>query len=571
MKQFFFGGSLRRRLVFIIAAALTPILLIAGIQAYIDAQDSMKERRLALLQIADRAIDDVEQSLSTAEILLEVFAAQIAAGRCEDVEGWLQDKIPTLSTVVYFDENGISQCASQGEAGFPIVDMEWNDRLEAGEELIRTDAFYGRGLKEWIFAILARLEIDGDYKGSAGFGMRADKLSEMINPESLPKDVAIALSDDNDRIFGKLPFSKIQHAWIESARESEDGFLVVEDSREGDAYDVVVNRIGTTGVYAIVTRPSPGLFDEITLRPAKVVGLPLLTFSIALFVAWLAIDNLVLKWLARLNRLASAYGKGDYTIHPGRVFKNAPEEISKFATNLDIMSDNINIRDKELVAAIAVKDAAVKEIHHRVKNNLQIVTSFLNLQSRRLKNQEGKNALAAARHRINALAVVHQTLYQHERLDIVHVRPFLEGLMQHLSGAMGMEELDVEIISDIDDLQRASDDAIPLALFIVEVITNSVKYAFDDEGGQINLSLKLVGEQVVLTISDNGAGSTYEEPNEDADMLSQGTGLGSQLMQAFARQLKGTLEIIDTSTAGYTVSLTMPQETSSQSEGNTLS
>ncbi len=564
MKQFFFGGSLRRRLVFIIAAALTPILLIAGIQAYIDAQDSMKERRLALLQIADRAIDDVEQSLSTAEILLEVFAAQIAAGRCEDVEGWLQEKIPTLSTVVYFDENGISQCASQGEAGFAIVDMEWNDRLEAGEKLIRTDAFYGRGLKEWIFAILARLEVNGDYKGAASFGMRADKLSEMINPASLPQDVVIALSDDNDRIFGKLPFSKIQHSWIEAARESDDGFLVVENSRDGDAYDVVVNRIGTTGVYAIVTRPSPGLFDEITLRPAKVVGLPLLTFSIALFVAWLAIDNLVLKWLARLNRLASAYGKGDYTIHPGRIFKNAPEEILKFATNLDIMSDNINIRDKELVAAIAVKDAAVKEIHHRVKNNLQIVTSFLNLQSRRLKNQEGKNALAAARHRINALAVVHQTLYQHERLDIVHVRPFLEGLMQHLSGAMGMEELDVEIVSDIDDLQRASDDAIPLALFIVEVITNSVKYAFDEEGGQINLSLKLVGEQVVLTISDNGAGSTYEEPDQDADMLSQGTGLGSQLMQAFARQLKGTLEIIDTSTSGYTVSLTMPQETSSQ-------
>ncbi|MFC7292682.1 sensor histidine kinase [Hirschia litorea] len=566
MKQFFFGGSLRRRLVFIIAAALTPILLIAGVQAYIDAQDSMKERRLALLQIADRAIDDVEQSLSTAEILLEVFSAQIAAGRCTDVEGWLKEKVPALSTVVFFDADGISQCASQGEAGFPIVDMEWNERLKAGEKIIRTDAFYGKGLKEWMFAILARLEVNGDYKGAASFGMRADKLSEIINPASLPDDVAIALSDDNDRLFGKLPFSKIEHKWIEDAREADGGFLIVEDSREGDAHDVVINRIGTTGVYAIVTRPSPGLLDEITLRPAKVVGLPLLTFSIALFVAWLAIDNLVLKWLARLSRLASAYGKGDYTIHPGRVFKNAPEEILKFAKNLDRMSDNINIRDKELVAAIAVKDAAVKEIHHRVKNNLQIVTSFLNLQSRRLKNTEGKNALAAARHRINALAVVHQTLYQHERLEIVHMRPFLEGLIQHLSGAMGMEDLDIEIITDIDDLHRASDDAIPLALFIVEVITNSVKYAFDDQGGKIALSMKQVDQVIELTIRDDGVGSSYEEPEDDADILSNGTGLGSQLMNAFARQLKGTLEVIDTSTSGYTVKLLIPHTDDDQPE-----
>ena len=204
--------------------------------------------------------------------------------------------------------------------------------------------------------------------------------------------------------------------------------------------------------------------------------------------------------------------------------------------------------------AIASRDAAVREIHHRVKNNLQIVTSFLNLQGRQLRDPEAKAAISAARHRIDALAIVHQTLYQNERLEQVHLKPFLTGLVSHLSEALGMEESGVEIVQDYEDVMRPADDAIPMALFIVEAITNAMKYAFGPEGGVITVSLSVDETGTTLKISDNGRGYDPSAPSDQEN----GRGLGTKLMSAFSRQLAATLEVEASPGVGCQLKLHMP-------------
>tara|TARA_R100001086_G_scaffold239470_1_gene164881 strand:- start:2457 stop:4109 length:1653 start_codon:yes stop_codon:yes gene_type:complete len=543
--------------VLILAAALTPILLVAAMQAYLDGRENLNTRRDALLQNSDRSIDDVEQNLITAEALLEIFSEQIAAGRCSDVRTWLQPQIPALTNVAFFDADGESKCSAAGTAGYSMFNPEWNEQLKNGEVTIRSDAFFGPGSQKWIFAIYRRLEYNGEFVGSAAFGLSAETLARGFADNNPDEDLSMALVDINGTAFGELPPFTIEPDWLERARNSERGVLFVENDAAGVNYDIVITPIGLGKLYTVVTRPSPGLFDELTLKPATTVGLPLIAFSFALAAAWVAIDKLVLRWLARLRRLAQAYGRGDYEVKPDDEFLNAPEEIAALANSMDRMSVQIGKRDDDLKEAIMERDAALKEIHHRVKNNLQLVISFLNLQSRRLTDAEGRAAINATRLRIDALSVVHQTLYQYNDLDIVHLKPFFDSLLHHLSNALGLEDSGVELTHEVIDLPWRADDAIPLALFVVEAITNSAKYAFDDDGGRITVTLMESEGGVELTIRDDGAGKDLPVGGKS---LAAGDGLGSQLMNAFVKQLNGRLNLSSSIGHGYTAILFVPRE-----------
>ena len=217
------------------------------------------------------------------------------------------------------------------------------------------------------------------------------------------------------------------------------------------------------------------------------------------------------------------------------------------------MANRISERDASLRAAITTRDAAVKEIHHRVKNNLQIVASFLNLQRRQVKDSAAREVISAARHRIDALSIVHQTLYQHERLETVHMQPFLEALLSHLAGALGMDETGVRIDSEIAEIDRPADDAIPIALFILEAVTNATKYAFSGHGGVITIRLYEDADEIVLDVIDDGDGVDL-----DASADNGSTGLGSRLMTAFAKQLRGSIKTSSKPGEGFRVELRMP-------------
>lgn len=232
----------------------------------------------------------------------------------------------------------------------------------------------------------------------------------------------------------------------------------------------------------------------------------------------------------------------------------SPAEFAELADALQDMASDIDQRDTELKTAIKVRDAAVKEIHHRVKNNLQIITSFLNLQGRQLRDPEAQQAISAARHRIDALAIVHQTLYQHERLELVSMQPFLQGLIDHLAEALGMDAMNVTIEQSYENIERPADDAIPVALFLVEAVTNAAKYAFDGQKeGHIVISLDTDETGTVyLRVSDDGIGF-------DASDKQARSGLGSKLMKAFARQLHAQLDIQSEIGKGTSITVTMPK------------
>jgi two-component sensor histidine kinase len=548
---------LRKRLVMTLAAALTPILVLAAISAYLDASNGRDSRRANLLLVADASLGGIERSIDQAALLLTLHRDDLIRRRCRGVYNELSDVVVPLSNVARFDRDGVAICSATSDTGWTLPDPSNNERLKRGEQLIQTNTYYSERTHEWLFAILLRLnDSEEAFAGSAGLELRADQLALLSRGDDLPEGVEIALLDDRGEAFGSARFAKVDIDWIRQVEKSQSAELHVMTSKGGPSFDIVIKPIGPGNVFAAISRKSPGFWSEFTLRPISSIGLPLIAFSVALLAVWLAIDSLVLRWLSRLTRTVRVYGAGRYQFKADQTFDKAPDEITRLARAMDVMAKDIGERDQDLKLAIASREAAVREIHHRVKNNLQIVTSFLNLQGRQLKDPKAQAAISAARHRIDALAIVHQTLYQNERLEQVQLKPFLTGLVMHLSDALGMDELGVKVTQSYADVMRPADDAIPMALFVVEAITNAMKYAFDSKGGEIHISSAADETAITLKISDNGRGYDVDAVSGQTD----GNGLGSKLMNAFARQLSAQLTIDTKEGNGCRVTLIIPSD-----------
>ncbi len=545
--------SLRQRLLLTLTLALCPALLLAGFQALVTAQESRDARRQSLVVESQEALDRVQLSLAGAEMLLQAYTPEILAGQCDEVYERLNPVIPFLNTVSRFDREGVTRCTSLTRSAVSITNPAWHDALRLGRRTVRTEAFFGPNSKTWLFAVLRRVDDDrGVFDGSVSFSMRTEALADLLADEDLPRGVELALSDDEGKVFRSRRFRSLPPGVIEGARAGASERLLRAEGVDAHAYDIVVRPLGTTGVYAVASMPAPAFLSEASLTPLRAFGVPLLAFSLTLLAAWLAIDNLVLKWLSRLQRRAAAYGAGHYRFRDARTVEDSPREIADLAFGLNLMAERISERDISLRKALKAQEDAMREIHHRVKNNLQIVTSFLSLQARQLQDPEARHALAAARHRIDALSIVHQTLYQHDQLDTVQLKPFLEGLLEHLSGALGLDDAGIGLRWSIVPSDVRSDDAIPMALFLVEAVTNSMKYAFADQPGEITVTLERTDGGHRLSILDDGRGADLSDP-----AASPAQGLGTRLMNAFAKQLRGKMTRSSQPGQGFRVELDM--------------
>ena len=191
----------------------------------------------------------------------------------------------------------------------------------------------------------------------------------------------------------------------------------------------------------------------------------------------------------------------------------------------------------------------MREMHHRVKNNLHVITSLRNMRQRALTDPAARMAMSDTRQRITALALIYRALYQSPDLRRVDVRQFLEELVAHLTAGEGGKPSNVRTQLEADDLEIDPDKLAPLALFAVEAISNARKHAYGEEGGLIHVRFSVRDDQVALEIADEGRG--------DSGAIS-GTGVGRTLMSAFARQLRGQAEIGPGPSGGVTARLTFP-------------
>ncbi len=191
----------------------------------------------------------------------------------------------------------------------------------------------------------------------------------------------------------------------------------------------------------------------------------------------------------------------------------------------------------EIEESLKEKEVLLKEIHHRVKNNLQVISSILNLQSSFAQDEKTLEILQESRNRVRSMAIIHENLYKTEDFSSIKFGDYLYNLTTNLIASYRISG-DVKLIADINDVDLELDQAIPCGLFVNEVITNALKYAWIEPAGrEISIKLKQQKSRVVLEISDNGVGlpKPFEEMNSDT--------LGLQLIITLAEQLDGDLKV----------------------------
>ncbi len=229
---------------------------------------------------------------------------------------------------------------------------------------------------------------------------------------------------------------------------------------------------------------------------------------------------------------------------PGRKLEAAPDasgphEVRELDRALLAASGALQEREAALTSALHQRDLLMAEIHHRVKNNLQVVASLLNLQADRLRSPAAKIEFAVARDRVQALATLHRHLYLHQTFERISLRPFLEELSRQLGDALGAgPDSGVAIEIDAEDVEMGSDQAISLALLLTEAVSNAMRHGFPDgRQGHIKVSLHVEDDIAHLVVEDDGVG--LGETPEDGD----GDGLGMRLIEGFASHLGGVAEI----------------------------
>ena len=214
-------------------------------------------------------------------------------------------------------------------------------------------------------------------------------------------------------------------------------------------------------------------------------------------------------------------------------FNSKKRQKQLYIKNKQISSQNLLIEQ-----SLREKEALIKEIHHRVKNNLQIISSMLNLQIGKVGNESTETILKDAQQRVNAISLTHQMLYQKDNISTISLGDYVENLVSQIERTVFSKNIHLTVHINSHDRKINIDTAIPLGLMINEILTNAYKHAFsENEKGTVSVSLIDIANECLLTLKDNGKGlpENFENINH--------TSMGMELIHILAEQLDANLKI----------------------------
>jgi PAS domain S-box-containing protein len=258
-----------------------------------------------------------------------------------------------------------------------------------------------------------------------------------------------------------------------------------------------------------------------------------------------------------LNKLLQYYALRKKPEEAPREYETRGKDKEGNIKDLLVTVSNIPGTGKELVSILDItkrkrseirlkntldeRELLIKEIHHRVKNNMQIISSLLNLQKAYLEGEEAINVLQESQNRVSSMAMIHEMLYQSENLTHINFTDYIQRLVSELISSYPIKD-NITPIIETDDINLNIETAAPFGLIINELVSNSIKYAFPhDKTGKISINLKYYDDKYKLTISDNGVGFP-----ENLDFRNIESTLGLKLVNSLVKQLDGSIDL-DTS------------------------
>jgi len=556
--------SLGRRLVVLFAVVLLPPTLLSVYLAWSAFEEHSDKARLSVRHLAS-LVSAYERDFfnDTRRLLINLAAdpaiKQMAMPECETVLRRALENFPEYMNISATTRTGTIICTTSESLDLENINhRSWFQEAVASPGFTLSDYTVSQNLAEpAIVAASPVRDDDNEIQGVLHAEINLEWLNLFVRASGIPPDGSVFLLDKN----GIVLTSPKYNLGPAEAGVPDTTTLQKVVEREITDFEAIGND-GQKRVYSSVTLPHGNVIVLFGLPSATTLGWierDLLTRILSLAAIWLAgilaavigVRLLVTRWVFELRRAARSYSCGDFSARFD--FNRAPVELRDLGTTLVTMADRLRAREKDLHKSLEQKDTLLKEIHHRVKNNLQTITSLLNIQMRSVASNQAHQALREVQTRVRALALVHHYLYESEDVHVVDLKLFVGELCQVLRDTLCGTEQKIRIETDVHNITIASERAVPIALLITEAITNAYKHAFpDDRTGRIMIAIhKLDAKTAMLMISDDGIG--YGTGDKVSTAFRPDQGVGTSLIAAFARQLGEDLRF--TGPPGTTISL----------------
>jgi two-component sensor histidine kinase len=573
-------GSIRARLMVLLTIAAIPLVAMAGLvawQNYRMTADKAEQAVLRGLEASsarhEAALDGVGQMLAavTQADPIRLMMPDPCDAFLADILALNRDRFSSLRV---FDQAGRLRCA----APWPVAaaengpaDPSWFERVSRTDRLVvgpvRSSPSRANPSREvgpggnGSLLVVARPILEGArFDGALAADLRMDWFADqsilpnrsgamtawLFSPEGTPLPVGAATEQalPEGAALAGLFGSRSSSA---GARSRDDRPFFYASAELSDGLRLLVGYDASEAVAegrAVLIRR----FVEL----AFLLLLGIVAVGVGVHIA-------VVQPLRRLTEAVERWRAGA-PFTPG-VLAGEPSEVAELASSFSQATAALAERGAQLRIALIEQDNLVQEIHHRVKNNLQVVSSLLNLQASRIRLPEARSEFQSARHRVHALATLHRHLYAQGELQSIDMPSFLEELCGQLFQALGEmrgERINLEI--EAPELRMSSDQAVPLALLVTEAVSNAVKYAFPGGvHGNISIRLAADSERAHLVIEDDGIGIPASRAEAEAGIRD---GIGIHLIRGFARQLGASLTVQEGNGTRYTVDLPLQTEAS---------
>lgn len=536
-------SSLRVQIFLLMALALFPLGAIAIYQTNRVAETAEKNAELALLAVTGRAAKREELMIERAFGAARFFGV-IAEGFAEDPDRCTRDLgqfiryNPSYSFIGIIPPTGILTCSSAGRT-YDFSQTEDFETAFAEREsriVINTQAPLS-GVS--VFVISEPFEIGGEFAGFISISVPHSRLpapGEELNKLGLEElmtfnsegDVLTARSDI-ETALQELPVLRT----LESLEKGEMFSFQDNNTRGEPRIYTVVPIEGSPATAIGVWRSGDGLANN----PGTFAGpalFPALMGLASLGVAMLSVYMLVLRHVTRL-RLAMDRFTEDRHIDEKAEANAMPSELQALNQHFDRLTHNILRDEAGLEDALHDKNVLIKEVHHRVKNNLQLISSIMSMEIRAARQRETKSVLSGLQDRLQSLAAIHRDLYQSQNAGMVDASKLISEVVDNAVEIAVASNGTVDLETNIQPVLLYPDQAVPLSLLAAEGTTNIMKYLAAPEGEQPWIKVALVrdGEACELSLSNSIGGVVDAES----------TGLGSELINAFAIQLGAEVEI----------------------------
>ena len=537
------------RVAALLAVAILPIGAVGIGEALYTAREATRLARTELVNHTRLAAQEGRVTLAAAFGALEGLAVGLPIGAGEEASctralNAFVDPDPRYVFAAFTRPDGTVACASDTGGGRPaFLDAPdiWNPQ-EAPRSSVQLSG-HDPVLDAVVLNALRSIYRDGEHAGTLIVSVPVTLLQTLTRATEREGDFRLALLDWRGNVFAEGAKDLGDPGWSPAELDLGGPDMLSEqiltgESRAGEERSYAVVPIYAGDVYALGSWSQSDLAGRATRRAWLAVLFPAAMGVLAFLVAWLAVHRLAVRHIASLRSVMGEFEGGRRDVRARRLEGAAPE-IADLGAAFDRMADTIQRDERALQRAVEEKTALIREVYHRVKNNLQIVISLMNVQMRQARSDEERAALARLQERVMGLAAVHQRLYLSNDLTRVRCDELLTEIVATLcrsaAGAGG-----VAVERKLMPLALGPDQAIPLALLATETVTNALKHGGAGEGAEVHVTLEEAGAgQARFEVRNR---LMQDRPAAFAGETTLESGVGSRLIEAFARQLDGTLE-----------------------------